>query len=114
MNQHSAIMRDFFEFLIGEKKKRSYFTVKSKIRQSGKLYMIKYCVVKEKLFHPDIGEYVSYGMLCCSVLADETRVIEFISDVSCDEKFVTELAEKFTVRELSPLHFLSAVEDALE
>ncbi|MBQ7333804.1 MAG: hypothetical protein IJW38_05605 [Clostridia bacterium] len=74
--------------------------------------MYKYLTVCEKLFHEDIGNYTSYGIICIN---NETGAIVLkISDVSTERAFVLALAEKFTASSLSPCHFLEAVEDELE
>ncbi len=79
------------------------------IEKGAKMY--KYLIVKEKLFHEDIGPYKSYGIIC--VERESCAVVSKISDVSCDKSFVKSLAKKFTRLKLSPFHFLDAVEDAL-
>ena len=74
--------------------------------------MYKYLTVCERLFHKDIGSYVSYGILCIN---EETgAVVSKISDVSTKRSFVLRLSKKFTEKELSPCHFFDAVEDSLE
>ena len=55
------------------------------------------------------GSYGSYG-LC--LLVDEGPTKE-IRDISTDPVFVEKLAERFTRFQLSPVHFIEAVEDAL-
>lgn len=73
--------------------------------------MYKYSTVFELLFHEDIGQYISYGIICVNTLTEE--IISYISDVSTKKDFVCNLAEKFTKLQLSPCHFKDALEDAL-
>ena len=73
--------------------------------------MYKYLTYKEKLYHEGIGSYVSYGIVCINL--EMGKVVSKIGDVSTDAAFVQALAEKFTRMELSPCHFLDAVEDAI-
>ena len=67
--------------------------------------------IKEKLFHEDIGPYVSYGIICIDKKAK--REISKVSDVSLNKAFVKALAKKFTRLSLSPENLLSAIEAAL-
>lgn len=71
--------------------------------------MYRYKAVKEKLFHCDIGTYVSYGI---KAFADGVEVA-FISDVSVDKLFVKRLAKRYTKWQLEPSCLLEAVENAL-
>ncbi len=61
-------------------------------------------IVKDQLDHPDIGEYISYG------IGSESLVI---SDISTDRSFVEALMQKFKENELAPEHLQEAVEDAI-
>jgi hypothetical protein len=61
-------------------------------------------IVKDQLDHPDIGEYISYG------IGSESLVI---SDISTDRSFVEALMQKFEENELAPEHLQEAVEDAI-
>ncbi len=61
-------------------------------------------IVKDQLDHPDIGEYISYG------IKTENLVI---SDISTDRSFVEALVQKFEENELAPEHLQEAVEDAI-
>ena len=70
--------------------------------------MYKYLTVKEKLFHKDIGPYISYGIRCID--KKTKREITKISDVSTRKAFVKALAKKFTRLTLSPDKLLSAIE----
>ncbi len=61
-------------------------------------------IVKDHLHHPDIGEYVSYGIGTCS---------NVIHDISTDRSFVEALAANFEENQLAPEHLREAVEDAI-
>jgi hypothetical protein len=61
-------------------------------------------IVKDHLTHPDIGEYISYGIGTGSLV---------ISDISTDRSYVEALMQKFEENELAPEHLQEAVEDAI-
>ena len=61
-------------------------------------------IVKDHLHHPDIGEYISYG------IGVEDQVI---SDISTDRSYVEALLQQFEENELAPEHLQEAVEDAI-
>ena len=61
-------------------------------------------IVKDQLDHPDIGEYISYG------IGVEDQVI---SDISTDRSYVEALLQQFEENELAPEHLQEAVEDAI-
>jgi hypothetical protein len=61
-------------------------------------------IVKDHLHHPDIGEYISYG------IGVEGQVI---SDISTDRSYVEALLQQFEENELAPEHLQEAVEDAI-
>ena len=68
----------------------------------------RYETINSQLEEPT-GSCISYG-LC--MLVDEGPMKE-IRDISTDPIFVEKLAERFTRFQLSPVHFIEAVEDAL-
>jgi len=70
----------------------------------GKRYREMFYIVKDHLHHPDIGNYVSYG------IGVGERVIP---DISTDRSFVEALAAQFEENELAPEHLQEAVEDAI-
>lgn len=70
----------------------------------GKRYREMFYIVKNHLHHPDIGEYVSYG------IGVGERVV---TDISTDRSFVEALAAQFEENELAPEHLQEAVEDAI-
>lgn len=74
--------------------------------------MYLYWVKKQKLFHPDIGDYMSFGIgvwkLCVG-----TKPILFIPDISTDGRAVARLALRCTVGGLDPSQLMDIVEDFL-
>lgn len=66
--------------------------------------------VVQTVYHDDIhtiNNGISYGI----VLDEDPRVCAL--DISSDLMFVTELNRKFNQYNLSPVHFMDAIEDAL-
>lgn len=61
-------------------------------------------IVKDHLHHPDIGNYISYG------IGSGDRVIH---DISTDRSFVEALMHSFEAHQLAPEHLQEAVEDAI-
>lgn len=65
-----------------------------------------YRIVPEKCYHTDLGQYDTYGILLTGLNHEE-----MIHDVSVDEQTVIRMTELFNLRQLSPCHFMAAVED---
>lgn len=61
-------------------------------------------IVKDHLHHPDVGEYISYGIGTGNLV---------IPDISTDRSYVEALVQKFEENELAPEHLQEAVEDAI-
>jgi len=72
---------------------------------------IRYIVVGERRYSPELGVYRSYGIL--AVRADQKRRAAYVPDVSVDRAFVSRLAERCTNGQLSPIQLRDAVMDAL-
>ena len=70
-----------------------------------------YQVDQEKIYHPDIGEYVTYGVKIIS--AGSVCVMDVISDVSVSERKVTELIRICNELDLRPCHLRDVIEDFL-
>lgn len=70
-----------------------------------------YSVFEEKYYSEEVGEYIGYGIMCSDICS---REIESIEDISIDQFFVKDLADKFNRYSLSPIHFVDAVIDAIE
>ncbi|MCD8158360.1 MAG: DUF6514 family protein [Clostridiales bacterium] len=75
--------------------------------------MYLYIPVKQQLFNSVIGNYVSYGIECVEVKSEQAERVAFVSDVSVDFRFVTDLALKCTLGQLSPYHLMDVIEDEL-
>ena len=72
-----------------------------------------YRVVCQKLSAPELGPYITYGILAARDLCGCQQVVQFISDVSLDRAFVEALARRCTAAQLDPCHLLDVVEDAI-
>ena len=72
---------------------------------------IRYTIFEEKYYSEEVGEYIGYGIMCSDICG---REIERIEDISLDQFFVKDLADKFNRYSLSPIHFVDAVIDAIE
>ena len=56
---------------------------------------------------------LSYGILASVPENDTCTYVAYIPDISCDRVFVEELAPRCNVGQLSPMHLLDMVLDAL-
>ena len=56
---------------------------------------------------------LSYGILASVLENDTCTYIAYIPDISCDRSFVDALAHRCSEGQLSPLHLLDVVLDAL-
>lgn len=74
----------------------------------------RFLPVKERLAAPELGEYVSYGIRALALESGRQNEAAYISDVSCDERFVAGLADRCTRLQLDPGHLLDVVLDALD
>lgn len=74
--------------------------------------MILYMPVKQHLFHPDIGEYVSYGIIAVRLFRIRKQ-IAFVADVDPSAYRVFILAFRCTLCQLDPIHLMDVVEDFL-
>ena len=72
-----------------------------------------YRVVCQKLSAPELGPYITYGILAARDLRGCQQVVQFISDVSLDRALVEALARRCTAAQLEPWHLLDVVEDAI-
>lgn len=71
---------------------------------------LRYHVVKETLYHEDIGLYESYGF---SIVDERGIEVKHISDISTEAPFVEKLAEVCEREQVSLLHIFDVIEDAL-
>jgi len=74
--------------------------------------MIFYLPVKQHLFHPDIGDYISYGIAAVRLFHGWGR-ISFVADVDTSARKVFSLALSCTWWQLDPVHLMDVVEDFL-
>lgn len=74
--------------------------------------MILYLPVRQHLFHPDIGNYTSYGIVAIPILNCGQSSC-FVSDVSVSFAKVAALALRCTVGQLDPTQLEDVVEDFL-
>lgn len=72
--------------------------------------MYLYFLKRQKLSHPDIGDYLSYGIGAYKLFGG-TKPLVFIPDVSTDGKAVFQLALRCTGHGLDPKQLLDVVED---
>ena len=72
-------------------------------------HSLLYIPKKELICSHDLGEYESFGI---SVLKNNT-VLSYVSDVSVDEQFILELAQRCTSGQLDPIHLYDVIEDSL-
>lgn len=66
-----------------------------------------YECVEQHLYHEDIGDYISYGI----VLTSDTTIK--IDDVSCDHEVVAHLVSLLNKHQANPIHLVDIVEDNL-
>lgn len=67
-----------------------------------------YCIEPEKLHHPDLGEYSTYGIRIVS--SDD---MEILHDVSVCENSVNYIVKMINQYHLSPIHLYDVVVDML-
>ena len=72
--------------------------------------MFQYQVVKERLYHCDIGNYTSYGI---RVLNSHGEELLFVSDVSVDKNKVEEFAALCEKEQPSLLHVMDLIYDLI-
>ena len=73
--------------------------------------MIRYLPVKQTLYTPETGQYLSYGIAAVRFSQDDCEIPAFVSDVSSDFSVVSKLAELFNREQLHPVHLLDALHD---
>ncbi len=72
--------------------------------------MYRYVPFAEVFYSNDIGKYRSFGIIANDMSG---REVARVSDISVDEIFVNELCRRFNANQLSPIHLLDVIEDAL-
>ena len=71
--------------------------------------MIKYKLIKETLFHPDIGTYTAYGIIA----KKRCSVIRKISDITTNKKELRKMCRLCNRLRLAPEHIEDVVSDFL-
>jgi len=71
--------------------------------------VVQYIMVEERLNHPNLGEYLSFGI---AALQNGEQII-LVSDISTNKNDVLKLAERCSKEKLSPVHLYDVVEDYL-
>lgn len=68
---------------------------------------------KESLYSPFLGNYVSYALCAYNGAVGAQSLLQEVSDVSTDFRFVSGLAQLCTEHQLEPTHLMDVVEDTL-
>ena len=75
--------------------------------------MTVYLVVKESLFHPYVGRYISYGIKAVDITENMQLDGVFISDDPKYLKIVLDIAQRCTLFQLDPIHLMDIIEDSI-
>lgn len=75
--------------------------------------MYQYLPVEERLYSPYLGRYRSFGIAAFKVCGEQREQVAFTSDVSTDEAFAAQLAQRCTVAQLNPVHLKDVVLDSI-
>lgn len=73
----------------------------------------RFLPVEETLTTAELGCYRTYGIRTVEQDGADERQVGFLSDVSCDQAFVSLLAEWCTDGQLAPCHLMDVVLDLL-
>ena len=68
-----------------------------------------YLVIEEHLEHPELGNYVSYGI---KAMCGDSEV-GYVSDVSVNKEFVEDVVRRCNEGNLDVIHLMDVVEDSL-
>ena len=87
----------------------------NKIVEREEFSMFVYRCVAERLNHPEMGNYDTFGIVADEVIEGKTmgRALAAVEDVSVDSAFVEQLARKCTELQLEPSQLQDVIEDAL-
>ena len=73
-----------------------------------------YYPIEQKLTLPEDGvDYMSYGLCAYLIFGFSAIQIGYLPDISCDRRFVFDLAYRCTTKQVSPTHLFDVVSDAL-
>ncbi len=75
--------------------------------------MIRYEAIEERLYSPDTGWYIGYGIRAYRQTADCPEAVLTVSDISLSREQVTALAERCTKGQLAPIHLKEVIDDFL-
>ena len=73
--------------------------------------MYLYQTYEEKLSHPDIGSYISFGIIVLIENNKQKDELFRISDVSVNKALVEKLSILCTKEQLDPVHIYDVIED---
>lgn len=87
----------------------------NKIVEREEFSMFVYRCVAERLNHPEMGNYDTFGIVADEVIEGKTmgRALAAVEDVSVDSAFVEQLARKCTELQLEPSQLQDVIEDTL-
>ena len=74
---------------------------------------VEYRIVPEQLSSPDLGCYRSFGIAAFRVRGEQREQVAFASDVSTDEAFTEQLAQRCTAAQLDPVHLKDVTLDSI-
>lgn len=75
--------------------------------------MYQYLPVEERLYSPYLGQYRSFGIAAFRVCGEQREQVAFASDVSTDETFAEQLAQRCTDAQLDPVHLKDVALDSI-
>lgn len=75
--------------------------------------MYRYSIIKEKLYTPESGNYISYGICVYLISENKNTEIAHISDVFLEKEDAVNFINLFNQLELDPVHLDDAIENIL-
>ncbi len=75
--------------------------------------MFLYRSIRQKMCTPELGCYITFGLLTLQLLSGRCRKVCLVPDVSTSEAFVRTLAAQCTAAQLDPRHLEDVIDDAL-
>lgn len=75
--------------------------------------MYRYQTYEEKLNHPDIGNYTSFGIIVLVESNQNTEELFRVSDVSVNQELVENLSNLCTKEQLDPIHIYDVIDDSI-
>lgn len=73
----------------------------------------EYLTFQETLWHPDCGNYTTFGIGVYELYTQQRTFISAIHDISLKEELVKNLTNLFNQLQLSPIHFPEVISDML-